>query len=43
MDIHQRVVKIGFASNVVVVSALIEMYPKCERIHKARELFDFND
>ena len=40
MDIHERVVENGFASNIVVVSALIDIYAKCGRIHKTRKLFD---
>ncbi|XP_057862799.2 pentatricopeptide repeat-containing protein At5g48910 [Cryptomeria japonica] len=40
MDIHQTIMERGFLSNVVVASALLDMYAKCGRIHKARELFD---
>ncbi|XP_057813455.2 pentatricopeptide repeat-containing protein At4g21065 [Cryptomeria japonica] len=40
MDIHRRVIESGFLSDVVVVSALVDMYAKCGRIHTARALFD---
>ncbi|KAH9288068.1 hypothetical protein KI387_032185 [Taxus chinensis] len=40
MDIHQSIMERGFFSNVVVASALVDMYAKCESIHKAREVFD---
>ncbi|XP_057862808.2 pentatricopeptide repeat-containing protein At3g12770-like [Cryptomeria japonica] len=40
MNIHQSVVEKGFLSNVVVATALVDMYAKCGSIHKARELFD---
>ncbi|XP_057816435.1 pentatricopeptide repeat-containing protein At2g13600 [Cryptomeria japonica] len=40
MDIHQSIVKTGFSPDIVVASALVDMYAKCGRIHKARELFD---
>lgn len=32
MDIHQRVIENVFSSDVVVVSALIDMYTKCGRM-----------
>jgi len=35
MDIHQRVVENGFTMNVMVVNAMIGMYAKYGRIHKA--------
>jgi len=35
MDIHQRVVENGLALNIMVWTALIDMYAKCETIHKA--------
>ncbi|XP_059067789.1 pentatricopeptide repeat-containing protein At2g13600-like [Cryptomeria japonica] len=40
MQIHQKVIKTGFLSDVVVVTALIDIYAKCGSIQKARELFD---
>ncbi|XP_057841718.2 pentatricopeptide repeat-containing protein At1g11290, chloroplastic-like [Cryptomeria japonica] len=40
MDIHQSINDGGILSNVVVVSALVDMYAKCGSIDKARELFD---
>ncbi|KAH9297551.1 hypothetical protein KI387_029233, partial [Taxus chinensis] len=40
MDIHQSVIESGFLSDVVVVSALVDMYAKCGSIQKARKLFD---
>ncbi|XP_057870782.1 pentatricopeptide repeat-containing protein At4g02750-like isoform X2 [Cryptomeria japonica] len=40
MDIHESVMESGFLSDVVVASALVDMYIKCGSIHKARELFD---
>jgi len=35
MNIHQRVVENGFALKIMVLIGLIEMYVKCETIHKA--------
>ncbi|KAH9310397.1 hypothetical protein KI387_025432 [Taxus chinensis] len=40
IDIHQSIIENGFLSDVVVTSALVDMYVKCGTIHKARELFD---
>ncbi|XP_057816354.2 pentatricopeptide repeat-containing protein At3g12770 isoform X2 [Cryptomeria japonica] len=40
MDIHQSIMEGGFLSDVVVASALVDMYAKCGSIDKARELFD---
>ncbi|XP_057860967.1 putative pentatricopeptide repeat-containing protein At1g68930 [Cryptomeria japonica] len=40
MHIHQSIIESGFSSHVVVASSLIDMYAKCGRIRKARELFD---
>ncbi|XP_057826528.2 pentatricopeptide repeat-containing protein At2g13600 [Cryptomeria japonica] len=40
MDIHQNILETGIFSNVVVVSALVDMYAKCGSLQKARELFD---
>ncbi|XP_057815481.1 pentatricopeptide repeat-containing protein At4g30700 [Cryptomeria japonica] len=41
MDIHQIVIKSGFLSDAVVVTALIDMYVKCGHIQKAHKLFDY--
>jgi len=35
MNICQRVVENSFTLNIVVLTALIDMYAKCEIIHKA--------
>ncbi|XP_059066769.1 pentatricopeptide repeat-containing protein At3g24000, mitochondrial [Cryptomeria japonica] len=40
MDIHQSIIENGFLSDVVVVSAVVDMYAKCGSIHMARQLFD---
>ncbi|XP_057850517.2 pentatricopeptide repeat-containing protein At3g24000, mitochondrial-like [Cryptomeria japonica] len=40
MDIHQSIKERGILSDVVVVSALVDMYAKCGSLDKARELFD---
>ncbi|XP_057817148.2 pentatricopeptide repeat-containing protein At3g12770-like [Cryptomeria japonica] len=40
MDIHQSIKDRGISSNVVVATALLDMYAKCGSIDKARELFD---
>ncbi|XP_057854693.2 pentatricopeptide repeat-containing protein At2g13600 isoform X2 [Cryptomeria japonica] len=40
IEFHQRVMKCGFLSNVVVGNALINMYAKCGSIQKARKFFD---
>ncbi|KAL3649945.1 hypothetical protein CASFOL_006348 [Castilleja foliolosa] len=37
---HCRVIKPGIDSNVVVASALIDMYAKCGRLTDARKIFD---
>ncbi|XP_057846895.2 pentatricopeptide repeat-containing protein At2g39620 [Cryptomeria japonica] len=39
-DIHQNIMDRGILSDVVVATALVDMYAKCGRIDKARELFD---
>ncbi|XP_057858136.2 pentatricopeptide repeat-containing protein At3g24000, mitochondrial-like [Cryptomeria japonica] len=39
MSIHQSIIESGFLSDVVVASALVDMYAKCGSIHKASELF----
>ncbi|KAH9310530.1 hypothetical protein KI387_025565 [Taxus chinensis] len=40
MNIHQSISESGLLSDVVVASALVDMYAKCGSIHKAQELFD---
>ncbi|XP_057831605.2 pentatricopeptide repeat-containing protein At1g09410, mitochondrial [Cryptomeria japonica] len=40
MENHQRIVKTGFLSDVIVSNVLIDMYAKCGSIEKARQLFD---
>ncbi|KAH9310403.1 hypothetical protein KI387_025438 [Taxus chinensis] len=40
MGIHRSIMESGFLSNVVVASALVDMYAKCGNMHKAHELFD---
>ncbi|XP_057816241.2 pentatricopeptide repeat-containing protein At4g02750 [Cryptomeria japonica] len=40
MDIHRSITEGGFLSDVVVASALVDMYAKCGSIHKACQLFD---
>ncbi|XP_057841650.2 pentatricopeptide repeat-containing protein At2g22070 [Cryptomeria japonica] len=40
MDIHKSIVEGGFLSDVVISTALVDMYAKCGNIHKAREMFD---
>ncbi|XP_057838735.2 pentatricopeptide repeat-containing protein At3g12770 [Cryptomeria japonica] len=40
IDIHQSVTESGFLSDVVVASSLVDMYAKCGRMDKARQLFD---
>jgi len=39
MNICQRVVENGFALNIAVLNSLIDMYAKCEAIHKSQYLF----
>ncbi|XP_057849780.2 pentatricopeptide repeat-containing protein At1g15510, chloroplastic isoform X2 [Cryptomeria japonica] len=39
MEIHQKVIESGYLLDVVVVTALIDTYTKCRRIHKALRLF----
>jgi len=39
-EIHGRIIRSGFQSEVVVVNALIDMYAKCGSRMKARQLFD---
>ncbi|XP_059069535.1 pentatricopeptide repeat-containing protein At1g11290, chloroplastic-like [Cryptomeria japonica] len=40
VDIHQSIKDRGISSDVVVATALVDMYAKCGSIDKARELFD---
>ncbi|XP_057834761.2 pentatricopeptide repeat-containing protein At2g39620-like [Cryptomeria japonica] len=40
MDIHQSIQDRGLLSDVVVSTALVDMYAKCGSMDKARELFD---
>ncbi|XP_057854928.2 pentatricopeptide repeat-containing protein At2g42920, chloroplastic-like [Cryptomeria japonica] len=40
MKIHRKVFEDGFSSDVIVVTALIDMYAKCGNLQKAHELFD---
>eukprot|EP01018_Ginkgo_biloba_P001598 Gb_35887 [translate_table: standard] len=40
MEIHKEIMKSGFQSDVFVESALVDMYAKCGRIEKARDMFD---
>eukprot|EP01018_Ginkgo_biloba_P001634 Gb_19896 [translate_table: standard] len=40
IDIHEEIIRSGFHSDVIVESALVDMYAKCGRIEKARSLFD---
>ncbi|XP_059067304.1 pentatricopeptide repeat-containing protein At1g15510, chloroplastic-like isoform X2 [Cryptomeria japonica] len=40
MHIHQSITEDGFLSDVMVTTALVDMYAKCGRIDKARHLFD---
>eukprot|EP01018_Ginkgo_biloba_P019175 Gb_04167 [translate_table: standard] len=39
-EIHDHIIQSGFESDVFVVTALIDMYVKCDNIQRARELFD---
>ncbi|XP_057841861.2 pentatricopeptide repeat-containing protein At3g22690 [Cryptomeria japonica] len=40
MEIHLGIIRGGFCSNVIVMTALVDMYAKCGSMEKARELFD---
>ncbi|KAH9303518.1 hypothetical protein KI387_043880 [Taxus chinensis] len=40
IDIHQSIMERGLFSYIGVANALVDMYAKCGRIHKARELID---
>ncbi|XP_057870136.2 pentatricopeptide repeat-containing protein At2g13600 [Cryptomeria japonica] len=39
-EVHQRMVESGVFLDAVLMTALIDMYAKCGRIHKARQMFD---
>ncbi|KAH9293983.1 hypothetical protein KI387_040810 [Taxus chinensis] len=40
LQIHGRIIRCGFQSDVIVMNTLIDMYAKCGSLHKARTLFD---
>ncbi|GLJ38244.1 hypothetical protein SUGI_0778560 [Cryptomeria japonica] len=41
LQIHGKIIRCGFeAHNVVVMNTLMDMYAKCGRVEKARQLFD---
>jgi len=40
VEIHTKIIKFGFESDLVVANALIDMYAKCGNIENACELFD---
>ncbi|XP_057830817.2 pentatricopeptide repeat-containing protein DOT4, chloroplastic [Cryptomeria japonica] len=40
MDIHQSINDRGISSDLILATALVDMYAKCGSIYKARELFD---
>eukprot|EP01018_Ginkgo_biloba_P003212 Gb_06361 [translate_table: standard] len=40
MEIHDDIIRNGFQSNVILESALVDMYAKCGNINKARHVFD---
>ncbi|XP_057858385.2 pentatricopeptide repeat-containing protein At3g16610 [Cryptomeria japonica] len=40
MEIHDKIVRGGYQFEVILVNMLIDMYAKCGRIEKARELLD---
>ncbi|KAI3515258.1 hypothetical protein L1887_14076 [Cichorium endivia] len=39
-QLHCQVFNVGFLSNIVLCSSLIDIYAKCGEIHNARNLFD---
>lgn len=39
-DIHDRIMRLGFESNVFVGTTLIDMYCKCRTVDVARQVFD---
>ncbi|XP_059066000.1 pentatricopeptide repeat-containing protein At3g26782, mitochondrial [Cryptomeria japonica] len=40
LEIHQKAIEARFLSNVVILTALVDMYAKCGRMEKAHDLFD---
>ncbi|XP_057848354.2 pentatricopeptide repeat-containing protein At4g02750-like [Cryptomeria japonica] len=40
MEIHQKIIESSFFSNVIIKTALMDMYAKCGSIKKSRKLFD---
>ncbi|XP_057859253.1 pentatricopeptide repeat-containing protein At2g33760-like [Cryptomeria japonica] len=40
MHIHQSIKDGGFLANIVVATALVDMYAECGRLNEARELFE---
>ncbi|XP_057815488.2 pentatricopeptide repeat-containing protein At2g13600-like [Cryptomeria japonica] len=40
LQIHGKVIRCGFHSDIIVMNTLIDMHAKCKRMQKARELFD---
>ncbi|XP_057819549.2 pentatricopeptide repeat-containing protein At3g02330, mitochondrial [Cryptomeria japonica] len=40
MEIHKNIIESGFSSDVIVATALIDMYAKCRNIQKAYKLFE---
>ena len=39
-EVHGHVVRVGFHSDVFVVTALVDMYGKCGNMEDARQVFD---
>jgi len=40
MEIHEKIIRSGFQSDVVVGNALVDMYAKCRCLEDARSVFD---
>ncbi|XP_057842669.2 putative pentatricopeptide repeat-containing protein At3g13770, mitochondrial [Cryptomeria japonica] len=40
LQIHGKIIRCGFQCEVIVMITLVDMYAKCGRMEKARELFD---
>eukprot|EP01018_Ginkgo_biloba_P015808 Gb_31706 [translate_table: standard] len=40
VEVHNQIIKTGFESDVIVGSALVDMYSKCKMLEDARCLFD---